>query len=94
MHRGGPNPRCPVGHEMECVLAEVYAEIRRGMDDLLARTTLADIVAAIRGRLHHLIGCHGACGPGYRGTSTVADLASGRLSQGINRPRVRGDRRN
>lgn len=51
MHRAGPNPRCPVGHEMECVLGEVYAEIRRGMDDLLARTTIADIVAAIRGRI-------------------------------------------
>ncbi len=51
MHRGGPNPRCPVGHELECVLGEVYAEIRRGMGELLARTTIADIVAAIRDRI-------------------------------------------
>ena len=51
MHRAGPNPRCPVGHEMQCVLGELYAEIRRGVDELLARTTIADIVAAIRGRI-------------------------------------------
>lgn len=51
MHRAGPNPRCPVGHEMECVLADVYAGIARGMDELLARTSIADIVGAIRARI-------------------------------------------
>lgn len=51
LHRGGPNQQCPVGHEMQCVLIDVYTQIEQGMGRLLARTTIATIVKAIQERM-------------------------------------------
>ena len=47
-HRHGPNPLCPVGCNIEVVLADVYAEAQQAMASRLARSTIAGVVERLR----------------------------------------------
>jgi Rrf2 family protein len=51
LHRSEPNPRCPVGCNIQGVLTEVYAEAWEGMARRLARSTLASVVATLKERM-------------------------------------------
>jgi Rrf2 family protein len=48
LHRGRPNPLCPVGRNIQDVLTRLYGEVERRMDDLLARTTVAGILGSVK----------------------------------------------
>jgi Rrf2 family protein len=48
LHRGEPNPVCPVGRNIQGVLTRLYGEVERRMDDLLARTTVAGILGSVK----------------------------------------------
>jgi 2-phosphosulfolactate phosphatase len=51
LHKNEPNPRCPVGRNIQGVLTGIYAEVQRGMDEQLAQVTLASILGAVRDRI-------------------------------------------
>lgn len=48
--RNQPNPACLVGRHIQGVLTDVYADVRKGIEEQLARTTVADILASVEGR--------------------------------------------
>jgi DNA-binding IscR family transcriptional regulator len=47
LHRHPPNPACPVGRGIGPVLGAIFGEAERAMEQTLAKTTLADIAAAL-----------------------------------------------
>jgi Rrf2 family protein len=51
LHRCEPNQECPVGHCIQGVLTEVYAEAREGMARRLARSTIASFVKTLKERM-------------------------------------------
>lgn len=44
LHRQPPNPKCPVGMNIEGVLGEVLAGVDRAVDESLGRTTIEGVV--------------------------------------------------
>jgi Rrf2 family protein len=47
LHPQQPNPRCPVGHDIQRVLAEQYELANQALEARLAATTIADLRAGI-----------------------------------------------
>lgn len=47
LHRHPPNPACPVGRNIGEVLSGIFGEAERAMEQTLAKTTLADVTAAL-----------------------------------------------
>jgi Rrf2 family protein len=47
LHHQAPNPQCPVGANIVPLLAEILTRAERAKQEELARTTVADVVAAI-----------------------------------------------
>ena len=50
LHRGEPNPLCPVGRNIQGILTGVYDEVERRMDEQLARTTIAGILGSVQAK--------------------------------------------
>lgn len=50
MHRERPNPRCPVGRNIQAALESRFDEATRAMEAELARSTIAGVVADVRVR--------------------------------------------
>ena len=48
LHRGEPNPLCPVGRNIQGALKGVYGEVERRMHEQLARTTIANVLASVQ----------------------------------------------
>jgi DNA-binding IscR family transcriptional regulator len=46
--RGKPNAACPVGHCIQKALAGVFASVETALERELAKTSLADIVSAVK----------------------------------------------
>ena len=47
MHNQPPNPRCPVGKNIQRVLGPVYDQAERAMEDRLSRTTIMSLLRSI-----------------------------------------------
>lgn len=47
LHPSPPNPACPVGKGIGEVLAALFGEAERALEQTLAKTTLADVEAAL-----------------------------------------------
>jgi Rrf2 family protein len=47
LHRSEPNPLCPVGRNIQGVLTKLYSEVERRMDEQLAKTTIAGVLASV-----------------------------------------------
>jgi Rrf2 family protein len=47
LHHQAPNPRCPVGANIVPLLSDILARAEQAKQTELARTTVADVVAAI-----------------------------------------------
>ena len=47
LHRGEPNPLCPVGRNIQVVLTGVYGEVERRRDEQLAKTTIAGVLGSV-----------------------------------------------
>ena len=43
-----PNPACPVGANIQCVLDDVFAQAQAALEDRLSQMTLADVGAALQ----------------------------------------------
>jgi Rrf2 family protein len=50
LHRGEPNPLCPVGRNIRSILTAVYGEVERRIEEQLARTTIAGILGSVQVR--------------------------------------------
>jgi Rrf2 family protein len=50
MHHSPPNPRCPVGREIQGVLERTTHAAERAMEAELGRRTVADVVRDVRAR--------------------------------------------
>jgi Rrf2 family protein len=50
LHASTPNPRCPVGRNIQDALSGRYAEARRAVEKNLERTTIADLLQEVRAR--------------------------------------------
>jgi Rrf2 family protein len=50
LHRGEPNPLCPVGRNIRAVLTGLYDEVERRMDEQLARMTIAGVLGSVQRR--------------------------------------------
>jgi DNA-binding IscR family transcriptional regulator len=50
LHRGVPNPLCPVGRNIQGVLTGIYGEVERRMDEQLAKTTIAGVLGSVQKR--------------------------------------------
>ena len=50
LHREGPNPKCPVGRNMQAVLERTTIAAQRALEDELARSTVAGVAAQVRSR--------------------------------------------
>jgi Rrf2 family protein len=50
LHRGEPNPLCPVGRNIQRILTSVYGEVERRMEEELARTTIVSILGSVQAR--------------------------------------------
>jgi Rrf2 family protein len=48
LHRGEPNPLCPVGRNIQKVLTGIYDEVERRMYEQLAQTTIAGILDSVQ----------------------------------------------
>lgn len=48
MHREQPNPRCPVGRNIQAALQVRFDAATRAMEAQLARTTLAEVAGQVR----------------------------------------------
>jgi Rrf2 family protein len=47
LHRSDPNPRCPIGCNIQGVLSEIYADAHEGMARQLRRSTIASVLAKL-----------------------------------------------
>ncbi len=47
LHKSPPNPRCPVGRNIEGVLSGLFVEAERALSKTLERTTIDDVAKAI-----------------------------------------------
>ncbi len=47
LHRAPPNPKCVVGRNITGVLSEIADDAQQAVREVLGRTTLADIAAAV-----------------------------------------------
>ena len=50
MHRETPNPKCPVGRNIQGVLASTTCAAERALQAELAQRTVADVLAEVRSR--------------------------------------------
>jgi len=50
LHSADPNPRCPVGRNIQAALEGVYASAQAALEADLARTTLAHLVKTVKAR--------------------------------------------
>ena len=48
LHRNEPNPVCPVGRNIQRVLAGAYDEVERQMDKQLAKITIAGVLGSVQ----------------------------------------------
>ena len=48
LHRERPNPKCPVGRNIQAALAERFDAATRAMEAELARTTIADVLRDVQ----------------------------------------------
>jgi hypothetical protein len=48
MHNQPPNPRCPVGRNIQEVLGPVYDKAERAMEKKLSQTTISSLLLAIQ----------------------------------------------
>jgi Rrf2 family protein len=48
LHRCVPNQECPIGCNIVEVLSEIYEDVRKGMVERLARSTIASIVGKLK----------------------------------------------
>src|SRR5690606_41216278 len=44
LHRERPNPRCPVGRDIQALLTERFGEATNAVERTLARTTIGDML--------------------------------------------------
>jgi Rrf2 family protein len=49
MHRERPNPKCPVGRNIQAVLERTAGAAQRALEDELSRTTVSDVLQRVRG---------------------------------------------
>jgi Rrf2 family protein len=50
MHNQPPNPKCPVGKNIQQVLRPVYAQAERAMENELSHTTILSLLRAVQRR--------------------------------------------
>lgn len=50
LHRSVPNPKCPVGCNIQDVLVDIYGDVEEAMAKRLSRSTIASVIAALEGR--------------------------------------------
>ena len=50
LHSSDPNPRCPVGREIQALLAEPFQSAQDALEKDLERTTIAALVAKVKAR--------------------------------------------
>jgi len=50
LHRSEPNPKCPVGCNIQDVLVDIYGDVEQAMAERLARSTIASVIDALEGR--------------------------------------------
>lgn len=55
-HRQPPNPKCPVGVNIEGVLAEILAGVDSAVDQALGRTTIENILRMLKPAYEHTSG--------------------------------------
>jgi Rrf2 family protein len=48
MHSQPPNPRCPVGRNIQQALSPIYDSAERVMEDRLAQTTIASLLRSVQ----------------------------------------------
>lgn len=48
MHTQPPNPRCPVGNQIQGILGPIFCEAERALEDSLAHTTIQALVNSIK----------------------------------------------
>jgi Rrf2 family protein len=48
LHRSEPNHDCPVGRDIQGILTDIYADVRKGMSERLAQTSIATIVGKLK----------------------------------------------
>jgi Rrf2 family protein len=51
LHRSEPNQECPVGHHIQDVLSDVYAEVKEGIARRLSLSTIADVADLLEVRM-------------------------------------------
>jgi Rrf2 family protein len=51
LHNGQPNPRCPVGGNIQAVIGGIYSNVVQAMDRQLGLTTIADVLGTIQTRI-------------------------------------------
>ena len=49
LHRERPNPRCPVGRDIQALLTERFGEATNAVEQTLARTTIGDMLDRVKG---------------------------------------------
>lgn len=50
MHSSSPNPKCPVGRNIQAALEPIYSKAEKAMEDHLATTTIASLLASVVGK--------------------------------------------
>src|SRR5215468_9379325 len=65
--RARPNPKCPVGAQMEAVLNGIFASAQTALERELNQTTLAAFVAATRGEPNSNRRRHRSAAPAHAG---------------------------
>jgi hypothetical protein len=51
MHNGKPNPLCPIGGNIQCVIGGIYDEVVHAVDRQLGLTTIAAVLEAIHAKV-------------------------------------------